>query len=159
MKNLIKLGSSHEGRAIWMVKIGRGAAGELTPRWFFSLQIYHFHSKVTKLFPLQIFHTIMIFHLVSGWIMIIFLPPNPISHKIQTPLVTRSWSSIMLVDDHDLFPPSKFSIFTRSWSSSMLVDGGMHAREWVTVGTAVSLIGHLVNNIWSLMFPNQFDTW
>jgi len=55
---LEQLGSSHEGRAIWMVKIGRGAAGELTP--------------------------------------------------------------------------------------SMLVDGGMHAREWVTVGTALSLIGHLV---------------
>lgn len=53
-----QLGLSHEGRAIWMVKIGRGAAGELTP--------------------------------------------------------------------------------------SMLVDGGMHAREWVTVGTALSLIGHLV---------------
>ena len=33
MNNLTKLGSSHEGRAIWMVKIGRGAAGELTPRW------------------------------------------------------------------------------------------------------------------------------
>ena len=30
--NIKKLGSSHEGRAIWMVKIGRGAAGELTPR-------------------------------------------------------------------------------------------------------------------------------
>ena len=31
-------------------------------------------------------------------------------------------------------------------SSSMLVDGGMHAREWVTVGTALSLIGHLVED-------------
>ena len=29
-------------------------------------------------------------------------------------------------------------------STSMLVDGGMHAREWVTIATAISLIGHLV---------------
>ena len=42
-----KLGSSHEGRAIWMVKIGRGAAGELTPRSQNSSLISAF-SKFTE---------------------------------------------------------------------------------------------------------------
>ena len=27
---------------------------------------------------------------------------------------------------------------------SVLVDGGMHAREWVTVATAIGVLGHLV---------------
>ena len=41
-----------------------------------------------------------------------------------------------------------------SWSHhtpSILVDGGMHAREWVTVGTALSLVGHLVEAYCSLI--------
>ena len=134
-----------------MVKIGRGAVGELTPRYF---------SCETLLQPCCGF-TLDFTTLLKPSTMKLFdknaIPPAAL--KPTSPIGTWSFPQVSLVF-------SKWLIFFSSHSSddwkqpswshhtpSILVDGGMHAREWVTVGTALSLIGHLVG---AFLFSHHF---